>query len=68
MSTVGKPVRDKDNRILLDRRLAAFGFPIGWNRFTFNMLRTVGARHSMELFRRAGTVCIHIFQGVYDRV
>jgi hypothetical protein len=50
-------------RIELDRRLAAFEFPIGWSPFSFNMLRTVNARHSMELFRRAGTICVHIFQG-----
>lgn len=47
----------------LDRRLMAFEFPIGWQRFTFNMLRTVSGNHSMELFRRASTICVHIFQG-----
>lgn len=64
MQTVSAPKRDKAKRILLDRRLAAFKYPTGWERFTFNLLRTVGARHSMELFRRAGTVCIHIFHGI----
>ena len=52
-------------RAELDRRLMAFEFPYGWQRFTFHMLRTVGSNHSMELFRRASTVCIHIFQGMH---
>lgn len=49
----------------LDRRLMAFHFPSGWERFTFHMLRTVTGNHSMELFRRASTICIHIFQGMF---
>ncbi len=65
MDTVGKPMRDLSARILLDRRLAAYKYPIGWTRFTFNMLRTVSAKHSMELFRKAGTVCVHIFKGMH---
>lgn len=56
--------RALQKRLELDRRLVAFNYPIGWERFTFHMLRTTGSRHSMELFRRAGTVCIFIFQGL----
>ena len=54
----------KDLRVELDRRLAAFGYPIGGAPFSFHMLRTVNARHSMELFRKAGTICVHIFRGI----
>jgi hypothetical protein len=57
--------KKKDLRVELDRRLAAFEYPIGWAPFSFNMLRTVNARHSMELFRKAGTICVHIFRGWY---
>lgn len=64
-SIEGVSARKKKANLDLDCRLQAFDYPIGWEPFTFHMLRTVNARHSMELFRRAGTVCIHIFRGIY---
>jgi hypothetical protein len=65
MTTVdGKKPPALQARQELDRRLIAFDFPIGWQRYTFNMLRTVSRKHSMELFNRAGTICVHIFQGI----
>jgi hypothetical protein len=50
----------------LEHRLKAFDWPIGWSPFAagFNILRTTNSNHSMEAFRRLGTVCIHIFNGI----
>jgi hypothetical protein len=62
-SVTGK--KRKHLRKELDRRLDAFDYPIGWVPFTFPMLRTVNSNHSMELFRKAGTICVHIFRGLH---
>jgi hypothetical protein len=49
----------------LEHRLKAFDWPIGWSPFAagFNILRTTNSNHSMESFRKLGTVCVHIFNG-----
>jgi hypothetical protein len=60
-----KGKKRKHLRKELDRRLDAFDYPIGWDSFTFPMLRTVNSNHSMELFRKAGTICVFIFRGLH---
>jgi hypothetical protein len=53
----------------LEHRLKAFDWPIGWSPYStgFNILRKTESHHSMECFRRLGTVCIHIFNGMSFR-
>jgi hypothetical protein len=48
----------------LDRRLATFDMPYGWDRFTFHLLRSPGSHFSMELNRKAAKICLHIAPGM----